>query len=132
MFSVVHVRTLAIASLFLIATGCGGVSQLTRERVVRSATAVRQAEQAIGRSEEGAVELQAARDHLDRAQRALQREDSKTAGRQAQKAELAAELAVARFQTASAQRAADELAKSIATLREEARRGAVKESGVEQ
>jgi hypothetical protein len=132
MFSVVHARTLAIGSLLLIATGCGGVSELTRERVVRSATAVRQAEQAISRSEEGAVELQAARDHLDRAQRALQREESKTADRQAQKAELVAELAVARFQTASAQRAADELAKSIATLREETRRGAVKESGVEQ
>ena len=49
--------------LFLLG-GCGGVSELTKERVARAETSVQQTQQTIGRSEGGAVELQRARDTL--------------------------------------------------------------------
>lgn len=111
---------LASASLLL---GCGGVSELTKDRVARSETAVKQAQQNIGNSENGAVELQKARDHLELARRALDDEKEEPAMRHAQQAELNAELAVARAQSASARRAAEELQASIRTLREEAARG---------
>src|SRR5690606_11193005 len=103
--------------------GCSGVSELTRERVARSETAVRQAQQTVGSSESGALELQRARDQLDVARRALEQRDSQQAERAATRAQLDAELAVAKSQSAAARRAADELLASIKTLREEAARG---------
>ena len=111
---------LATSILFV---GCGGVSDLTKDRVARSETAVRQAQQNVGNAEQGALELQRARDHLDQAQRALNDEKEEPALRHAQQAELYAELAVARTQSASARRAAEELQASIRTLRQEAERG---------
>ena len=111
---------LATSILFV---GCGGVSDLTKDRVARSETAVRQAQQNVGNAEQGALELQKARDHLDQAQRALNDEKEEPALRHAQQAELYAELAVARTQSASARRAAEELQASIRTLRQEAERG---------
>lgn len=118
---------LAMSSAMVLA-GCGGVSELTKSRVVRSETAVQQAEQTLGNSEEGAMELQRAKDQLNQAQRAVDNDKDTAAARYAQKAELTAELAVARAQTAAAQRAADELAKSLQALREEARGGTVEQS----
>ena len=111
---------LATSILFV---GCGGVSDLTKDRVARSETAVRQAQQNVGNAEQGALELQRARDHLGQAQRALNDEKEEPALRHAQQAELYAELAVARTQSASARRAAEELQASIRTLRQEAERG---------
>jgi predicted nucleic acid-binding Zn-ribbon protein len=111
----------AISSL--IAAGCGGVSEMTKDRVARSDTALKQATQTIGNSEAGAVELQAAREHMEQAQKALSDNKEEPAVRHAQQAELTAELAVAKSQSASAQRAAEELQASIRTLREEAERG---------
>jgi hypothetical protein len=111
---------LATSILFV---GCGGVSEVTKERVARSETAVRQAQQNVGNAEKGALELQKARDHLEQARRALDDEKEQPALRNAQQAELYAELAVARTQSASAQRAAEELQASIRTLRQEAERG---------
>lgn len=111
---------IAIATLMV---GCGGVSEMTKDRVARSDVAVKQASQTLGNSEAGAVELQQARDHLDQAKRALDAKEEDEALRHARQAELASELAVARSQSASARRAADELQASIRTLREEAQRG---------
>lgn len=111
---------LATSILFV---GCGGVSEVTKERVARSETAVKQAQQNVGNAEQGALELQKARDHLDEARRALDDEKEQPALRHAQQAELFAELAVARTQSASARRAAEELQASIRTLRQEAERG---------
>jgi hypothetical protein len=111
---------LASASLLV---GCGGVSEVTKERVARSETTVQQAQQNLGTSEQGAVELQKARDQLERAKRALDDEKEEAALRHAQEAELTAELAIARAESASARRAAEELQASIRTLREEAERG---------
>ena len=114
---------LSAVALALLA-GCGGVTDLTKERVARSETSVRQAQQTVGNSEAAAVELQRARDNLERAQKAVSDKDDKLANQAAQQAQLDAELAVSKAQTAAARKAADELMASIQTLRKEAGLGA--------
>jgi len=106
-----------------ICAGCGGVSEVTKERVARSETSVQQAQQTVGTSEAGAVELQRAKEQMEAARRELSRENSKQAERFASQAQLTAELAIAKAQSAQARRAADELLASIETLRQEAARG---------
>lgn len=103
--------------------GCSSVSEVTRERVARSETSYQQAQQAVGRSEAGALELQRAKDNLETAKAALSKKESEKAERYAQLAQLDAELAVSKSQSASARKAADELMASIQTLRQEAARG---------
>jgi hypothetical protein len=112
---------LSVAALALLA-GCGGVSDLTRERVGRSETAVKQAEQTLGNSEAGALDMQRAKEHLGQAQAALKDKKETDAERHARLAELDAELAVAKSQSAASRRAADELLASIEALRREAGR----------
>ena len=112
----------ALAALVLL-SGCGGVSDLTRERVGRAETAVKQSQQTLGNSEAGAVEMQGAKEHLEQAQAALKDKKEEDAERHAKLAELDAELAVAKSQSASSRRAADELLASIEALRKEAGRG---------
>jgi chromosome segregation ATPase len=111
---------LALTALLL--AGCGGVSDLTKERVARSESAVQQAQQTIGNSEQGAIELQRAKDNLDHARQSMKDGKEQPAERYAQLAQLDAELAVAKSQSASARRAADELLASIKQLRQEAQR----------
>jgi len=116
-------KSLMIAATLLVALGgCGGVSEMTRQQVARSETAVKQAQAAIGNSEAGALELQQARDLFSQAQQAVGKKDDQRAQRLAVMAELDAQLAVAKSQSASARKAADELLASIRTLREEAER----------
>jgi hypothetical protein len=110
------------ASVVMLA-GCGGVSEVTKERVARSETTVQQAQQTVGNSEAGAIELQQAKDKLAAAQNELKKENAVAAERIAQQAQLTAELAVAKAQSAQARKAADELLASIETLRQEAARG---------
>jgi chromosome segregation ATPase len=117
--------TSASASLALTAVllaGCGGVSDLTKERVARSETSVQQAQQTIGSSEQGAIELQRGKDNLDHARQAIKDGKEEPAQRYAQLAQLDAELAVSKSQSASARKAADELLASIKQLRQEAMR----------
>jgi hypothetical protein len=102
--------------------GCGGISDLTKEHVARSETSVQQAQQTIGNSEQGALELQRAKENLDGARRAMKDGKEQTADRYAQLAQLDAELAVSKSQSAAARKAADELLASIKTLRQEAER----------
>lgn len=111
---------LALTAVLL--AGCGGVSELTKERVARSETLVQQAQQTIGNSEQGAIELQRAKDNLDRARQAIKDGKEQPAQRYAQLAQLDAELAVSKSQSASARKAANELLASIKQLREEAQR----------
>jgi chromosome segregation ATPase len=111
---------LALAAVLL--AGCGGVSDLTKERVARSETSVQQAQQTVGNSEQGAVELQRAKENLDDARRALKDGKEQQAERHAQMAQLDAELAVSKSQSASARKAANEVLASIKTLRQEAER----------
>ena len=111
-----------LALTAVLIAGCGGVSELTKERVARSDTSVQQAQQTIGNSEQGAIELQRAKDSLDRARQAMKDGKEQPAERFAQLAQLDAELAVSKSQSATARKAADELLASIKQLREEAQR----------
>jgi hypothetical protein len=108
----------------LLLAACSGVSDLTREHVARSESTVTQAQQTLGSSEAGAVELQRARQSLVQARAAVDKGDAKHADAYAQQAQLDADLAVAKSQTAAARKAADELMASIQQLREEAQRTA--------
>jgi septal ring factor EnvC (AmiA/AmiB activator) len=111
----------AVATAILIA-GCGGVSDLTRERVGRSETAVQQAQQTIGNQEIGQVELQRAKENLEHARRHLKDGDEKQAERYSQLAQLDAEVAIAKSQSARDRKAAEEVRASIQTLQQEAER----------
>lgn len=105
--------------------GCSSVSDVTRERVARSETSFQQAQQAVGRSEAGALELQRAKDNLEQAKAALDKKESTKAERYAQLAQLDSELAMSKSQSAAARKAADELTASIQQLRQEISRGTV-------
>lgn len=107
--------------------GCSSVSEVTKERVARSESSLQQAEQTVGRSEAGAVELQRAKGNMEQAKAALNKNEGQKAERYAQLAQLDAELAVAKSQSAAARRAADELLASIQTLRKEVAHGVVNE-----
>jgi hypothetical protein len=108
-----------------VLAGCSSVSDVTKERVARSETSYTQAQQAVGRSEAGAIELQRSKDNLEQAKAALNKKESQKAERYAQLAQLDAELAMSKSQSAQARKAADELMASIQQLRQEASRGAV-------
>jgi Domain of unknown function (DUF4398) len=102
--------------------GACSVSQVTKDAVTRADTRFQQAQQALGNSEDGAVELQRASTHLEHAKAAVKDGDDKPAQRHAQQAELDVELAVAKSQNATARKAAAELQASIQVLRQEAQR----------
>jgi hypothetical protein len=108
-----------------VLVGCGSVSEVTKERVARSESSYQQAQQAVGRSEAGAIELQRSKDNLEQAKAALAKKENQKAERYAQLAQLDAELAVSKSQSAAARKAADEVLASIQQLRQEASRGAV-------
>lgn len=105
--------------------GCSSVSEVTKERVARSESSYQQAQQTVGRSEAGALELQRAKDNVEQAKAALGKKENEKADRYAHLAQLDAELAVSKSQSAAARKAADELLASIQTLRQEAARGVV-------
>jgi hypothetical protein len=103
-------------------SACSSVPALTKERVSRSEASVQQAQQAVGRSEAGAIELQQATDKLNAAKAALAKDRQQEAERAAAQAHLYAELAMAKSQSASARKAADEVLASVETLRKETER----------
>ena len=115
-------RAAPLALTAVLLAGCGGVSEVTKERVARSDTSVQQAQQTIGNSEQGAIELQRAKENLDHARQAIKDGKEQPAERYAQLAQLDAELAVSKSQSATARKAADELLASIKQLRQEAQR----------
>jgi hypothetical protein len=103
-------------------SACSSVSDLQKERVAKSDTSVEQAQQTVGKSEHGAVELQQARDKLDAAKSALAKGQGQEAERAAAQAHLYAELAIARSQSADARKAANEVLASLEALRQETER----------
>ena len=118
-------RFTSIAALTVSVTmlaACSSVSDLTKERVADSAVTVQQSEQTIGRSEDGTVELQRAKQSLAAAQEAVEKVNDKDAQRLAGRAELHARLAVAQAQSADARRAAEEILASTNALRKESER----------
>jgi len=115
---------IGIGAAVTLLVGCGGTSPMVKERVAKSESAVQQATATVGTSENGAVELQRAKDNLQAAQAQLKAKNEKNAERYAQKAQLDAELAVAKSQSGEARKAADEVLASIETLRRESARPA--------
>jgi len=113
--------TLGACALGLL-SACSGVSSLTKERLAQSETSVQQAQQTVGKSEHGAVELQQAQDRLNAAKSALAKGQEQEAERAAAQAHLYAELAVAKSQSADARKAANEVLASLNMLRQETER----------
>ena len=97
-------------------------SDLAKQRVAQSETSVEQAQQTLGKSEHGAVELQQARAKLDAAKSALAEKEWQEAERAAAQAHLFAELAVAKSQSADARKSANEVLASLEMLRKETER----------
>jgi len=112
---------LTAAALCLL-SACGGISPTTKERVAQIEMSVQQAQSTIGSSESGAVELQRAREQLGAARRAMDAGKEGEALRNATEAQLSAELAVAKSQSAAARKAAEDTLASVETLRKEAAR----------
>jgi predicted nucleic acid-binding Zn-ribbon protein len=113
---------LSAVGVLTVMSGCSGVSEVTKQRVAHSGTVVQQAQQTIGTSEAGATDLQHAREKQNAASQAVDQNKSKDAERFASQAQLTAELAIAKSQSAQARKAADELTASTETLRQEADR----------
>lgn len=118
-------KTLALPlgiGMLALLSACTGVSAVTKERVAKGENSVQQAQQTLGQSEQGALELQQARDKIAGAKNALAKGHHEEAERLAAQAHLYAELAVAKSQSASARKAADEVLASLETLRQESER----------
>jgi Domain of unknown function (DUF4398) len=114
-------RTLAGVATVALLSACGA-SKVTEDAIARSETKFQQAQQALGNSEGGAMELQRANTHLQQAKEAAKDGDDKPAQQHAQQAELDVDLAVAKAQNATAHKANDELQASIQQLRQESQR----------
>jgi predicted nucleic acid-binding Zn-ribbon protein len=112
---------LGIGMLALL-SACTGVSAVTKERVAQGETSVQQAQQTLGQSEHGAMELQQAREKIAAAKNALAKGHHEEAERLAAQAHLYAELAVAKSQSATARKSADEVLASLEMLRRESER----------
>lgn len=121
----VHRKSAAlVVGVSLLATlgACTNASALTKERVAQSDASYQQAQQAVGRSEAGAIELQQSKDKLSAAHAALAKERQQDAERSAAQAHLYAELAIAKSQSASARKSAEEVLASLNMLRKETER----------
>jgi len=102
-----------------LVAGAAGSSDLTKDRVTQSEVAIQQAQQQVGRAESGAIELEHAKTALVAAQNAMKEGDEQAADRNAERARLHAELAVAQTQNAAAQSAAAEVLASSQSLQQE-------------
>jgi hypothetical protein len=112
---------LGIGMLALLGA-CTGVSAVTKERVAKGETSLQQAQQTLGQSEHGAIELQQAREKIAAAKSAMAKGQHEQAERMAAQAHLYAELAVAKSQSASARNSANEVLASLEMLRRESER----------
>jgi hypothetical protein len=113
---------LCIGAATLTMLGACTASKATKDAVARADTRFQQAQQALGNSEGGAMDLQRASSHLQQAKEAVKDGDDKPAQRHAQLAELDVDLAVAKAQNAPARKSAAELQASIEQLKKEAQR----------
>lgn len=99
-------------------TACGTKVQPPDVQVGQASTAVTEAE-SVGAYEAAPVELQAARDKLNQAKQAMQKEDNVTARRLAEEALADANLAQAKARTAKSRNSAASLKEGIQTLQQE-------------
>ncbi len=107
----------AIASAVVILAGCAGVPP-PKEQMAVSKSAIANAVSAGG-NEYAPVEMRNAQDKMDRANRAMGKEDYEIAGRLAQEAQSDARLAEKKAESAKAQKSADALQEDNRVLREE-------------
>jgi hypothetical protein len=108
--------------MLAVLSACTGVSAVTKERVAQGETSVQQAQQTLGQSEHGAMDLQQAKEKIAASKSALAKGDHEQAERSAAQAHLYAELAVAKSQSATARKSADEVLASLEMLRLETER----------
>jgi hypothetical protein len=115
-------RTFGGIVLGLALIGLGGCSSTPQPRpeVAQAERAVDQAIATDGATEHAALEIQKARDKLNGARAAMQEERYADANRLADEALVDAELARAKAEAATLARSADELARTIERLRDEA------------
>ncbi len=109
------------AALAALGVGCGSNETRPTEELTRARTLIDQAERTGGR-QFASAELQMAREKLRRADAAAQEEEHAVARRLAVEASLDAELAAAKSRSGQAEAAAEEIAASVSTLRDEAAR----------
>lgn len=116
--------TVLLISCFVGLGACASVPQPTAT-LSQAELAVREAERSDA-PQHAALELQSARENLDGAKGAMQNEDYVTARRLAEKALVEAQLAQDKAMAASTREAADDLRKSIESLRDEISRASQK------
>ncbi|HKZ73344.1 MAG TPA: DUF4398 domain-containing protein [Steroidobacteraceae bacterium] len=113
---------MAAAAVAVAGIGCASNEPRPTEDLTRARVLIEQAGKA-GAQQYASAELQSARDKLRRADTVVE-DDTAEARRLAVEASLDAELAAAKTRSGKAKTAAEEVAASVATLREEAARGA--------
>ncbi len=106
-----------VLALALFTAGCAG-SRMPPPDMSAARSAIADADQA-GAGEAAPLELRNARQKLQQAEQALERDDQERAAFLTDEAQVDAELAQAKTRSAKAQAAVDELRESIRTLREE-------------
>ncbi len=110
----------AIGFAAVAMAGCASIPQPTEQMAV-SRSAITNAERAGG-AEYAPLEMKTARDKMDRAGKAMAREDYEDARRLAEEAQVDARLAEKTAESAKAQKAAVALSDDIRVLREEINR----------
>ena len=110
----------AIGCAAVLVAGCASIPPPTEQMAV-SKSAIANAVSAGG-SEYASVEMRAAQDKMDRANRAMDKEDYENARRLAEEAQVDARLAEKKAQSAKAQKAASVTQDDIRVLREEMNR----------
>ena len=115
-----HLAVGAIGCAAVVIAGCASVAPPTEQMAV-SRSALANAVSAGG-SEHAAVEMRTAQEKMDRASRAMDKEDYENARRLAEEAQFDARLAEKKAQSAKAQKAASVTQDDIRVLREEINR----------
>lgn len=113
-----------IAVLAATLAGCASNEPRPTEELTRARTLIEQARES-GAYQFAATEVQNAQDKLAKAESAADKERHADARRLAVESSLDAELAVAKSRSGKAEAAAEQVAASVETLRQEAARGRV-------
>ena len=111
----------AIGCIVVVAAGCASATPPPTEQMAVSRSAVANAVSAGG-SEYASVELKTAQDKMDRANRAMAKEEYENARWLAEEAQVDARLAEKLAQSAKAQQAASVIQEDSRVLREEINR----------
>lgn len=111
-------RLVGVTGAALVLAACAAAPERPEAEFSRAQTLIQAAEQQ-GAQEFAGAELERARGKLGQAEIVADKGDGKQATRLAQQAAVDAELAAAKAAAAKAGKAADELDRSIETLREE-------------